>query len=105
MNISGQYERFCHAARIGVCSETMFADVQEIYGDATKACAEKSMQDAIHNEIGQTLADFEYPEHFEGIDIITDARHATRENSAFSDVIALGGKTQSYFCTDNNKER
>ena len=88
-----QYERFCNPAGIGVCSETMFADIFDTYCDATKVCAEMSMQDALHNKIGHTLANFDYPEYFEDIDIISDARHATRKNSAFSDIIALGGRT------------
>ncbi|WAR10681.1 hypothetical protein MAR_035757 [Mya arenaria] len=49
------------------------------------------MQTALHNEIGQTMANVENQELFNGIDKIT--RHGTRINSAFSDVITLEGIT------------
>ena len=84
-----QYERFCNSAGTGVCSETTFSDIFDIFCVATKVCAEMSMQDALHNEIGQTLADFDYPEYFEGIDIISDARHATRKIVLFQTSLHL----------------
>lgn len=51
------------------------------------------METALLMEIGQSVANSSDPSQTEGIDIITDARHGTRKNSAFSDVVALGGTT------------
>lgn len=97
MNTSGlryiQYERFMKAAGLGICSETMFSDVHDIYCDATENCAYKSTENAVSLEIGQSVANNENTAEFQGIDIITDARHGTRKNSAYSDIIALGGVT------------
>ncbi len=87
VNTSGlryvQYERFSTAAGLGVCSDTMFSDVHDMYCEATEECAEQSFQEAVGIEIVES----------EGISILTDARHGTRKNSAFSDVIAIGCRT------------
>ena len=88
-----QYERFCKAVGMGICSETMFSDVEEIYCKATEDTANEALEDALNMEIAQAIANTEDPSEFTGIDIITDARHGTRKNSAYSDVIALGGTT------------
>ena len=88
-----QYERFCKAIGMGICSETMFCDVEWIYCKATEDTAKESLDDAFNMEIGQAIANSQDPSDYAGIDIITDARHGTRKNSAYSDVIALGGTT------------
>ena len=88
-----QYERFCKAAGLGFCSETMFSDIEQIYYKATEDTANESIEDALNMEIGQAVANVPDPSEFSGINIITDARHGTRKNSAYSDVIALGGTT------------
>ena len=88
-----QYERFCKAAGLGICSETMFSDMEDIYCKSTEDTAKESVEDALNMEIGQAIANVQDPSEFSGIDIITDARHGTRKNSAYSDVIALGGTT------------
>ena len=88
-----QYERFCKAAGLGFCSETMFFDIEQIYYKATEDTANESIEDALNMEIGQAVANVPDPSEFSGINIITDARHGTRKNSAYSDVIALGGTT------------
>ena len=88
-----QYERLCKATGIGLCSESMFSDVQNIICEVTEDAAKISMETALLMEIGQSVANSSDPSQTEGIDIITDARHGTRKNSAFSDVVALGGTT------------
>ena len=88
-----QYERFCKVIGMGICSETMFCDVEGIYCRATEDTAKESLDDALNMEIGQAIANSQDPSDYAGIDIITDARHGTRKNSAYSDVIALGGTT------------
>ena len=88
-----QYERLCKATGLGTCSESMFSDIQNIICDATETVAKLSMESAINTEIAQSLANSVDPLDMNGIDIITDARHGTRKNSAFSDVVALGGTT------------
>ena len=88
-----QYERLCKATGLGICPESMFSDMQNLICDATEAVAKSSMESALNTEIGQSVANSVNPLQTDGIDIITDARHGTRKNSAFSDVVALGGTT------------
>ena len=71
----------------------MFSDIEQIYYKATEDTANESIEDALNMEIGQAVANVPDPSEFSGINIITDARHGTRKNSAYSDVIALGGTT------------
>ena len=71
----------------------MFSDVQNIICEVTEDAAKISMETALLMEIGQSVANSSDHSQIEGIDIITDARHGTRKNSAFSDVVALGGTT------------
>ncbi|XP_076437044.1 uncharacterized protein LOC143276438 [Babylonia areolata] len=54
------------------------------YSACVKSLAEESCHDALLEEIPQ------YPD-MDGINILTDARHATRKNSKYSDIICLGG--------------
>ena len=88
-----QYERLCKATGLGVCSESMFTDVQKIICEATDIVARTSVESALNAEMAQAVANSLNPLEMEGIDIITDARQSTRKNSAFSDVVALGGTT------------
>ena len=88
-----QYEQFCKAAGLGFCSETIFSDIEHIYYKATENTVKESIQDALNMEIGQAVANVPDPSEFLGINIITDARHGTQKNNAYSDVIALGGTT------------
>ena len=67
--------------------------MEDIYYKATEDRAKESVEDALNMEIGQAIANVQDPSEFSGIDINTDARHGTRKNSAYSDVIALGGTT------------
>ena len=41
-----QYERFCKAIGMGICSKTMFCDVEGIYSKATEDTAKESLDDA-----------------------------------------------------------
>ena len=74
-----QYKRFCKAAGLGICSETMFSDMEDIYCKATEDTAKESVEDALNMETGQAIANVQDPSEFSGIDIITDARHGTRK--------------------------
>ena len=76
-----QYERFCKAAGLGICGETMFSDMEDIYCKATENTAKKSVKDVLNMEIGQAIANVQDPSEFSGIDIISDARHGTRKYS------------------------
>lgn len=78
-----QYERLCKASGLGVCPESMFSDVQNIFCEVTEAIAKQSMETALNTEIGQSVANSANPLRIEGINIITDARHGTRKNSVF----------------------
>ena len=88
-----QYERLSKATGIGLCSESMFSGVQNIICEVTEDAAKISMETALLMEIGQSVANSSDPSQTERIDIITDVRHGTRKNSAFSDVVALRGTT------------
>ena len=86
-----QYERLCKATGLGICPESMFSDVQNLICDATEAVAKSSIESALNTEIVQSVENSVNPLQTDGVDIITDARHGTRKNSAFSNVVALGG--------------
>ena len=89
------YERLCKGAGLGICSDAIFTDVQNIIllCEATNALARSSTDITLNTEIGQSVANSANRLEMEGIDIKTDAGHGTRENSAFSDVVALRGTT------------
>ena len=89
-----QYERFCNGAGIGSCSETVFKNVHDIFCETIELAAKESIQTAMNEEIAQAVANMtEDNSEFEGIDIITDARHGWRKNAAQSDIVALGNIT------------
>ncbi|KAK3086820.1 hypothetical protein FSP39_023965 [Pinctada imbricata] len=95
VNCSGlrfsQYKRFCDASGIGLCTENSFENHYDTYCDKTEKLAMDSVQEAINDEIAYgILQSEENGEEFQGINILTDARHGWRRNAAQSDIVALG---------------
>lgn len=89
-----QYERFCDGAIFGRCPETFFMNSHDMYCDATEELAKESVTEARQEEEVLSIQEAEENDiEYEGINIITDARHATRRNAKQSDIIALGNKT------------
>ena len=89
-----QYERACNSANIGVCPESFFGNVHDIYCDVTSDVTSSCIRDAINDEVAHTILQCdEEMEEFKGINILSDARHGWRKNAAQSDVIALGSAT------------
>ena len=97
-----QYERLCKATGLGICPESMFSGMQNIICDATEAAAKSSMESALNTEIGQSAANSVNPLQTDEIDLIPDARHGTRKNSALSDVVAQGGTTHNAVAIHTN---
>ncbi|XP_033731910.1 uncharacterized protein LOC117321561 isoform X2 [Pecten maximus] len=87
-----RYERIGNAANFGVCPESYFEGIHEIYCDVTSEVTKECIKDAINDEVAQTILQAEDGD-YEGIDILTDARHGWRKNAAQSDIIALGCMT------------
>ena len=85
-----QYERFCKAANLGVCGESYYGTVHEQYCVITEDVTKESIKGALEEETALTLLETEN-DNYEGINIMSDARHGTRRNAAQSDIIALGG--------------
>ena len=103
-----EYERFCNASKIGICPESYFEGVRDMYCDITSQLMEQSVSDAIDEEVNHTLLevaeiyeetnndeenDERMYDEYKGISIITDARHGWRRNAAQSDIVAIGMKT------------
>ena len=89
-----QYERFCTGAGLGSCSETVFKNSHNMFCEIIEAKAKESIHSALNGEIAQSVANMaEQGDEYEGVDIITDARHGWRKNAAQSDVVALGNIT------------
>ncbi|XP_070181773.1 uncharacterized protein [Littorina saxatilis] len=81
-----QYHRVADAAGIGKLGEDYIGEVFSVYKDCVHRKTQESVYDALLEEI--TL----YPET-DGIDILTDARHATRKNSRYSDIVCIGAQS------------
>ena len=65
-----------------------------MFCETIKAAAKESIQTALNGEIAQAVANMaKNGSEFEGIDIITDARHGWMKKAAQSDIVALGNIT------------
>ena len=80
--LPNQYERIMTATGIGILGNTYLNTFFESYSECAKALAKESTRDALLEETVTY-------EDMDGIDILTDARHATRRNSKYTDVITL----------------
>ena len=76
-----QYERIMTATEI-IIHDTYLNTFFESYSECVKAQAKESTRDALLEEIVTY-------EDMDGINILTDARHATRRNSKYTDVLTL----------------
>ena len=81
--LPNQYERIMTATGIGILGNTYLNTIFESYSECVKALAKESTRDALLEETVTY-------EDMDGIDIVTDARHATRRNSKYTDVICFG---------------
>ena len=71
------------ATGIGILGNTYLNTFFESYSECVKALAKESTRDALLEETVTY-------EDMDGIDIVTDARHAPRRNSKYTDVICFG---------------
>ncbi|CAC5388241.1 unnamed protein product [Mytilus coruscus] len=76
--LPNQYSRFCEASNIEIRPGSVTAGERVI----------------LLEEIAS------YEELQEGIDIVTDARHGTRKNSMYTDVVCLGARTHKVLCVE-----
>ena len=80
--LPNQYERITTASGIGILGNTYLNAFFESYSQCVKALAKESTRDALLEETVTY-------EDMDGINILRDARHATRRNSKYTDVITL----------------
>ena len=80
--LPNQYERIMTATVIGILGNTYLNTFFESYSERVKALAKESTRDALLEET-VTYKDMD------SINILTDARHATRRNSKYTDVLTL----------------
>ncbi|VDI76549.1 Hypothetical predicted protein [Mytilus galloprovincialis] len=85
--LPNQYSRFCQASNIGTIGETTLNSIFQKYAPVVSQLVKESYETALLEEIAS------YEELQEGIDIVTDARHGTRKNSMYTDVVCLGART------------
>ena len=80
--LPNQYERIMTAKGIGILGNTYLNTFFESYSEYIKALAKESTRDALFEET-VTYKDMD------GINFLTDARHDTRRNSKYTDVLTL----------------
>ena len=96
--LPNQYERFSNSANMGCIGEKYLKDIFKSgaanYLTTTEAVYNNSCRDALLLEVGeaQTAADMN-GHQYDGISIITDARHGWRKNSRQTDVVCIGQAT------------
>ena len=89
-----QYERFCDGSMFGKCPEAVFTQTHDMYCDTTEELTKASVTEARQEEEVLSIQEAEENDtQYEGINILTDARHSTQRNARQSDIIALGNKT------------
>ena len=81
-----QYHRVAEAAGIGNLGDDYLKELFTVYKECVAEKVTESTNDALLEEVGSY-------ENLDGIDILTDARHATRKNSRYSDVVCIGAKS------------
>ena len=84
--LPNQYERIMTATGIGILGNAYLSTFFESYSECVKALAKESIRDALLEEIVTY-------EDMDGINILTDAHHATRKISKYTDVICLGANS------------
>ncbi|CAC5406120.1 unnamed protein product [Mytilus coruscus] len=91
MNYCGQahhiWETNIYASNIGTIGETTLNSIFQKYAPEVSQLVKESYETALLEETAS------YEELQEGIDIVTDARHGTRKNSMYTDVVCLGART------------
>ena len=87
--LPNQYERIMTATGIGILGNTYLNTFFESYSECIKALAKELERDALLKEVVTY-------EDMDGINILTDARHATRRNSKYTDVITLNPNPNSH---------
>ncbi|XP_070559392.1 uncharacterized protein [Ptychodera flava] len=83
-----QYDALCKAGNMGVLGKQYRKTFISQYGPIVERSAEESRSDALLEEIA-----FYGPERRGGIEVMSDARHATRKNAKQSDIVFLGDRT------------
>ncbi|CAC5398853.1 unnamed protein product [Mytilus coruscus] len=91
--LPNQYSRFCQASNIGTIGEATLNSIFQKYAPVVSQLVKELYETALLEEIAF------YEELQEGIDIVTDARHGTRKNSIYTDVVCPWCQnTQSFTC-------
>ena len=89
--LPNQYCRVAEAAGIGKLDREYLATFFSVYKDCVKTLTKDSCKDALYEEIVL------YPD-MDGINILTDARHGTRRNSRYTDVVCMGAESHKVLC-------
>ena len=84
--LPNQYVRIVDAAGIGKLGQGYLDTFFTTYSECVKTVVKESTDDTLLEEIVQY-------DNMDGINILTDARHGTRKNSKYSDVVCIGAKT------------
>ncbi|XP_070190600.1 uncharacterized protein [Littorina saxatilis] len=80
-----QYQRIVEAAGIGKLGDDYVSNVFSVYKD----CVARQVSDSTYDALLEELVLYEDG----GISILTDARHGTRKNSRYSDIVCLGAQS------------
>ena len=71
-----QYKRFCDSANFGLIPEGMFENQHELYCLKTEELTRESIFQAMNEKVATEVLKSEDPNsQFNGINILTDARH------------------------------
>ncbi|CAC5408268.1 unnamed protein product [Mytilus coruscus] len=85
--LPNKYSRFCQASKISSIGETTLNSIFQKYSPVVSRLVNESYDTVLLEETAFC------EELQEGIDSITDARHGTRKNSIYTDVVCLGSRT------------
>lgn len=80
------YKRFAHGAGIGHITDKQQSDHFSLYKEAVSEEYSESVATALQHEI----SGYDIDDHWQGINIMTDARHGWRKNAKDSSVVAIG---------------
>ena len=90
------YRRFAAGSNIGIIDETKRKDFYNRHSPLVECEYQKSVEMALLQEMAcyDMRADEEDQEEWQGIDVISDARHGHRRNAKDTSVVVLGERTK-----------
>ena len=87
--LPSQYKRFATGASIGCITDEKQREHFSLYKEAMNDEYEPSVEIALQHE----MSGYDIDDNWQGINILTDARHGWRKNAKDTSVVAIGEKS------------